>query len=844
MGDYGGDQDVLSLISSFVGERSTKHTHVQRHNGALIDNVNNEQRIHEGLAPPCTWDHVAKVIVFTKDRPWQIRELFLSMKLKANSYHMENHFLDIYIIANVKDPFKESYKQVELLTKSLEKEDHSCRIKINWLFENRENDFKHLLEHAVNVPHSVAPKSPSGASAPILMFLTDDCLFLEPLMYVLSIAKDVLQQDGAAYHDQIFGFYTRLHPGILYSQTQDKPSPPPLSQLCFIPCSGSGEGAYAYEQHYGSLEWAYPFDLSGGVYFNKDIITVLKSIRSTGNPPNFGLSHPNRLEISGNEVISNALSARDVDRTSEIVPLVKKKRLRSFPSQPFLLILAINRVQNICKAPLAFDADEGTHTFELNVEDFNPVRLLDFVKRGETLDIERYRSSVYNSSHIGHVFLESHGSLEQGRDEAKPFYSVSVLLPVQTGPPSLAVTALKSILCQPIDERNDPQSDPHTLSSMQILIVDDRCQDGSIDAMITSSLEMARDIDSLNIEVRDCRANSSYKNMAHASSFHNAVVKGELFISIHIHSAPQEGIGAALNYGLSKCDSEYVARMDADDIACKGRLSAQLRVLRNPALSSVSVVGTSSILFTENEEASKEVRLNNQATCTHGVQSFSVFSGSFRILRCSVPPTASGFVSWSMIFSCTMIHPSVMYKKSRILEIGGYSETLEAAEDYDLWLRLSQNVRSLSSLPRIGLWHRKHQSRSHWDAKKAQQRHESLTLSTRIISNLLEEDVPSHTVNILKNPDCAKDAVSIDNASRLLCNLEKTFMCKHKDSLEENEVHCIRSDCNERIGELATICMKKFFMGESRKIVDSKTWQIWCVRCPERQLERLALVCQ
>ena len=241
---------------------------------------------------------------------------------------------------------------------------------------------------------------------------------------------------------------------------------------------------------------------------------------------------------------------------------------------------------------------------------------------------------------------------------------------------------------------------------------------------------------------------------------------------MHLKSPPKEGLGAALNYGISKCYSEYVARMDSDDISCTGRFSAQLRVLKNPSLNHVSVVGTSSVLFTENSKVESEAIIDSRK----GTLQSSCFSESLEVLRCSLPPSSSGFVSWSMLFSCTMIHPSVMFKKSRIIRRGGYSETLNATEDYDLWLRLAEDVGTLVSLPRIGLWHRKHQSRSNSDVKKIKQREESLALSTSMISNVLGEDVPSHIVKILKDPNCAQDAASMDTATCLLCKLENKFL--------------------------------------------------------------------
>lgn len=60
-------------------------------------------------------------------------------------------------------------------------------------------------------------------------------------------------------------------------------------------------------------------------------------------------------------------------------------------------------------------------------------------------------------------------------------------------------------------------------------------------------------------------------------------------------------------------------------------------------------------------------------------------SGVQRIVR---HPTDPAFLAWSMLFGCSLAHPSVMLRRDRVVEAGGYDPAAEPAEDYDLWLRM------------------------------------------------------------------------------------------------------------------------------------------------------------
>ena len=108
------------------------------------------------------------------------------------------------------------------------------------------------------------------------------------------------------------------------------------------------------------------------------------------------------------------------------------------------------------------------------------------------------------------------------------------------------------------------------------------------------------------------------------------------------------------------------------------------------------------------------------------------------LFSCNTPPNDAGFVSWLMLFSCVISHPSVMFRKSTIQKIGGYNESLHYAEDYDLWLRLSlQKSQSIRSLPRIGLWYRKHSNQGSLESKRKIQMNESIEPRRRAILSIV-----------------------------------------------------------------------------------------------------------
>jgi hypothetical protein len=120
------------------------------------------------------------------------------------------------------------------------------------------------------------------------------------------------------------------------------------------------------------------------------------------------------------------------------------------------------------------------------------------------------------------------------------------------------------------------------------------------------------------------------------------------------------GITKSLNFGLETVRGEYVARMDADDISSPQRLTRQVECLdANPHVALVT------------SRASK------------------VDARGARLDVIQTPLTSDILRRRLRIGNC-IAHGSVMMRTEAIRLLGGYDESMERAQDYDLWLRLSE----------------------------------------------------------------------------------------------------------------------------------------------------------
>lgn len=125
-------------------------------------------------------------------------------------------------------------------------------------------------------------------------------------------------------------------------------------------------------------------------------------------------------------------------------------------------------------------------------------------------------------------------------------------------------------------------------------------------------------------------------------------------------SRPNTGLVGALNDGLAECRGEFVARMDADDIAFPERFERQLEYL------------------------------SKHGDCVAvGSQVMRIDSDGHPISISTLPETHAEIDAAMIGGKSQMFHPSVMMRTAVLKDIGGY-RPFRISEDFDLFLRLAE----------------------------------------------------------------------------------------------------------------------------------------------------------
>ncbi len=138
------------------------------------------------------------------------------------------------------------------------------------------------------------------------------------------------------------------------------------------------------------------------------------------------------------------------------------------------------------------------------------------------------------------------------------------------------------------------------------------------------------------------------------------------------HTGSPEGIAAALNYGITRCRGEWIARMDADDTMMPGRLASQLaHATENPELGVIS------------------------GLVKHGGTPGG-FANYVQWLNTLVRPED---IAIHRFIESPVAHPSVMFRRELPACFGGYRDG-DFPEDYELWLRWISHGVKFGKVPR------------------------------------------------------------------------------------------------------------------------------------------------
>lgn len=121
-----------------------------------------------------------------------------------------------------------------------------------------------------------------------------------------------------------------------------------------------------------------------------------------------------------------------------------------------------------------------------------------------------------------------------------------------------------------------------------------------------------------------------------------------------------KGLACALNYGIKFIKTEYVARMDSDDICFPNRFEKQLD------------------FFSKNDHAE---------ICGTGICEFYGNLDETKNRKCRLYPEISETNSRSLFKGTPVAHPTVMMK-TQLLKKYMYSENTKMNEDIELWFRI------------------------------------------------------------------------------------------------------------------------------------------------------------
>jgi glycosyltransferase involved in cell wall biosynthesis len=129
-------------------------------------------------------------------------------------------------------------------------------------------------------------------------------------------------------------------------------------------------------------------------------------------------------------------------------------------------------------------------------------------------------------------------------------------------------------------------------------------------------------------------------------------------------------LSGVLNYGIRLANSDYIFRMDSDDVWREGRYTLQKNIVENDK--SIDVVGGS-------------------------LEVFNPILKRYHTINRNQSPSE---LRTELMLDCVIAHPTVLYKRKSIIDVGGYNENLKYTEDFDLWSRMRENYK-MTNIPEI-----------------------------------------------------------------------------------------------------------------------------------------------
>ncbi len=241
--------------------------------------------------------------------------------------------------------------------------------------------------------------------------------------------------------------------------------------------------------------------------------------------------------------------------------------------------------------------------------------------------------------------------------------------------------------------------------------------------------------------------------------------------------AKNVGFAAALNAGCRASTGEYIARMDGDDICLPERFARQISFLEQHP--DVGVLGTS-------------------------VQSIDEQDRIGRVWPC---PTQPGLTAWALLFTCIIVHPSVMLRRRVLVDAGYYPSGYTPVEDYALWMRLVAKTR-VTCLPDVLVRYRE-VAASLSRAQRERLESESIRIFQETVGWLPSGDVSDVDVKMLRALSQHRYPAAIGDIERLAgLIVELAGQRKALAPLLPEDVSAIERDAAVRLWLLAALSVR------------------------------------
>jgi glycosyltransferase involved in cell wall biosynthesis len=178
-----------------------------------------------------------------------------------------------------------------------------------------------------------------------------------------------------------------------------------------------------------------------------------------------------------------------------------------------------------------------------------------------------------------------------------------------------------------------------------------------------------------------------------------------------VSNGGEPGLAGALAFGFDAVSTEYVARLDADDLAIAERFERQIAYLdQNPL---VGLLGSACCVFDSNGD--------------RGVWS---------------SPIAPLAVRWRSLLANPFLHSTVVVRRAVLADAGlNYDPGLQAAQDYDLWTRALVHTEG-SNLEAALVRYRLHP-----DQTTVRRRDDQLRVHDRIAVRTIAAELPNAAVD-------------------------------------------------------------------------------------------------